>query len=86
MTTMQRIAFAVLSLGALSACGQILYSKPGGTTAQREIDQYECKGEWDQSANGREYARDPIQFAWYGFSARGEMQRCMELRGWKREK
>ena len=83
---MQRLLLALFAVAVLSACGQMLYSKPGSTTAQLEIDQYECKGEWDQSANGREYARDPIQFAWYGFSARGEMQSCMEHRGWKREK
>lgn len=83
---MYRIGFlALFTLIFLSACGQMVYSRPGGTTEHLRSDQYECKREWAQSAMGQQFARDPIQYASYGFSSRGKMQECMEHRGWKRE-
>jgi hypothetical protein len=69
----------------LSSCAPAIYEQAGYGQEKLASDAYECRVQWDQSAMGQQFARDPLQYASYGFMARSEMQRCLEHRGWKRK-
>lgn len=79
------ILLVILSCLCTACGGPMMFAREGGTTQHLQADQYECQREWNESAMGQQFARDPIQYASYGFNARGIMQRCMEHRGWTRQ-
>ena len=73
------VLFALLTSGC---GGPMIFAKPGAGPSELEADKYDCQVQWDQSAQGMAFARDPLNYAYYGFQYKGKMVACLAHKGW----
>ncbi len=75
------VAFS-LTLILLTACGKVLYTKPGATSQDFEQDKFECENKLGiASAVG-----DPTdKLAYWMVRGREDMDRCLRSKGWGRQ-
>ena len=80
------VGFIIFYLAALlfGCSGPMIFTKPGATTTDLNADSYACRQQWEQSAEATAFRADPLGNAFYGYSARGRLQECLEQKGWTR--
>jgi hypothetical protein len=72
----QRAAVVLLAVLTLTGCARYYYGKPGGGPAAFQADSLACSHDVGIPSGNKKYA----------LVARAPFQRCMEAKGWTREK
>lgn len=69
----------------VSGCGgPMLFSKDGATETDLKNDGYDCRQQWNSSAQGIVYRQDPLAHLYELSESGNYVQACMERKGWSR--
>jgi hypothetical protein len=78
-----RLFFILVLLGIVLGCGgPTLLVKDGAGQPELEADKYACEVQWEQSAEGMTFRRDPLANPYYGFARKGRIVECLKHKGW----
>jgi hypothetical protein len=64
--------------------GSAVFAKTGAGVSEFEADNYDCEQAWERTAGAIAFRQDPIGNAYFGFARSGDIQKCLERKGWAR--
>lgn len=63
--------------------GPTIMVKDGAGSPELDQDKYACEVQWEQSAEGMTFRRDPVGNPYYGYARKGRIIDCLQQKGWK---
>ena len=83
--TLSRLMIVLGSvIGMMVGCaGPTIMVKDGSGQPELEADIYACEVQWEQSAEGMTFRRDPVGNPYYGYARKGRIVECLQHKGWK---
>lgn len=78
----RQVSFALLSIMFFAGCGEPAFENAGSQASLLE-DREACAAQIDQSPAANAYRQNPDAHPEYPMEVFGEMNRCIERKGWK---
>lgn len=76
-------AVTIVAVSVLGCAGPTILAKPGAGAPELEQDKYACEVQWEQSAEGMTFRRDPATNPYYGYARKDRIVECLKHKGWQ---